>query len=633
MHDDVEGELLSPRYYLTRSGWPLASSSKRKVGASTNLIPSTITHFRGGVIIVSTACSYLLANSISVKSRQDAPSDSSDILSDRNPQSCKMVLLSTYISTGLAGVFSHVAYFKRGEHHLYGVLYIKVFFGTIIAATAALSYARDIAWTIALTTVCRLMGSYLLGLYSSLLVYRIFLHPLHKFPGPFSARISSAWMSTQLKNNNLHIKLLELHRKYGPFVRIGSSDLSVMHPHAIEVVYGSKSRCIKGIYYDLSWPSSSLQLMRDPEQHHARRRVWSGAFSDKLLRGYEQRIRGYRQKLVDRFTEMSDQPINVKKWFNLYSFDVMGDLSFGRGFGSLERKEEHSIIRLLNSSLDFIGLYLPAWAFILIAAIPGLSGGFWEFLDYCGEMLMERLKEKAEVPDISSSFCASLGDRSISEITAEEKNLLYADTRLIVVAGSDTTSGTLSTIFYELLRHPEEIEKLRAELAPFVDKEDPNNEFLHSKIAHLDHLNGVINEALRLYPVVPSGLQRKTPQEGIVVDGVHIPGETHVYCPEYALGRLDSVYARPEEFIPERWYKWPELIRDKTAFAPFSIGPFNCIGRPVALMNLRTTVARLITEFDIRFAPGEDGSQFLNNAKDNFVFYSGDLNMVFSRRD
>jgi tryprostatin B 6-hydroxylase len=49
-------------------------------------------------------------------------------------------------------------------------------------------------------------------------------------------------------------------------------------------------------------------------------------------------------------------------------------------------------------------------------------------------------------------------------------------------------------------------------------------------------------------------------------------------------------------------------------------------------MNLRTTIARLVTEFDIKMAPGEDGSRFLGNAKDNFVFYFGDLDLVFTRR-
>lgn len=61
-------------------------------------------------------------------------------------------------------------------------------------------------------------------------------------------------------------------------------------------------------------------------------------------------------------------------------------------------------------------------------------------------------------------------------------------------------------------------------------------------------------------------------------------------------------------------------------------GPFNCIGRPLALINLRDTVAQLIMEFDVEFAPGEDGSRFLGGAKDNFVFYAGDVDLLFTPR-
>ncbi|KAL4972342.1 cytochrome P450 [Aspergillus desertorum] len=543
--------------------------------------------------------------------------------------------LSTYAAAALTGVLSHIAYFKQGEHHLYGFFYLKLLLTATFTATAFFSYIQGTHWTTALFTVLEILTSYLCGIYTSLLVYRLLLHPMNKFPGPFPARISTIWTSTQLKNNNMHLTLLHYHRKYGPFVRIGSSDLSIAHPDALEPIYGTHSRCIKGANYELSAPATALQLMRDPEEHHARRRVWSGALSDRLLRGYELRIRKYRQKLLDRLSELATkkEPVDVTKWFNLYSFDVMGDLSFGRGFDSLERGEEHWAMRLLMTSNKYVGWNLPTWAFVLMAGIPGATGDFWRFLDFCGERLLERSKNDPEVPDISSSLLVPLKDKTLDDLTPEEKNLLYGDARLIVIAGSDTTAGTLSAIFYELVQHPEHITKLRAELQPhYLENDNPKKtEFLHSKIAHLDHLNGIINEALRLYPAVPSSLQRKTPPEGIVVDGTHIAGDMHVFCPLYTIGRSELAYDHPEKFIPERWYSKPELVRNKGAFAPFSLGHFNCIGRPLALMNLRVTLAQLIMEFDVQFAPGEDGKRFLGDAKDNFVMYFGKLELAFRR--
>ncbi|RDW89798.1 cytochrome P450 [Aspergillus mulundensis] len=485
--------------------------------------------------------------------------------------------LSTLAASALAGVFSHIVYFKQGEHHLYGLFYLKLLLTAIPAATLLLSRTQSTPWTTALPLVLKLLSSYLAGIYTSTLLYRLLFHPLNKFPGPLPARLSSLWTPTQLTNNNMHTTLLNWHKRYGPIVRIGASDLSIAHPDALEIVYGTHTRCTKGPMYDVSYPATALQLLRDPEAHHLRRRVWSGAFSDRLLRGYELRIRKYRRKLLERIEEMAEkgEAVDVTKWFNLYSFDVMGDLSFGQGFESLERGEDHWAMRLLTASADAVGLNLPAWAFILIAAIPGIMGDFWKCLDFCGERLLERSKNDPVIPDVSSSLLAPLKGRDVTNLTPDEKNMLYGDARLIVIAGSDTTAATLSTIFYELVRHPEHITKLRAELEPiYAENDNPSKtEFLHSKIAHLEHLNGVINEALRLHPVVPSSLQRKTPPEGIFVDGVHIPGNMHVWCPLYTIARSELAYAQPHEFIPERWSTKPELIRHKGAFAPFSLGP------------------------------------------------------------
>jgi hypothetical protein len=217
-----------------------------------------------------------------------------------------------------AGIFSHIAYFNRGEHHLQGTFYLKLFLTAILIGTAILHHTQDVPWTLALDILYKHALTYLLGVYASLLSYRVFLHPLRNFPGPFFARVSSIWISTQLKNNNRHIKLLELHQKYGSIVRIGSSDLSICRPSAIEEIYGPKSRCVKGMSYDLTHPNPSLHQMRDAKKHHSRRRIWSGAFSDKLLRGYQQRIRGYQEQLAHQISKSIDneQCINVKKLFS-----------------------------------------------------------------------------------------------------------------------------------------------------------------------------------------------------------------------------------------------------------------------------------------------------------------------------
>ena len=86
---------------------------------------------------------------------------------------------------------------------------------------------------------------------------------------------------------------------------------------------------------------ASLQRTRDKSLHDPRRRVWSGAFGDRNMRDYEKRMVWYRALLVNAIDESKNQPFDVTKWFNLYTFDVMGDLAFGASFGMFETSKEH----------------------------------------------------------------------------------------------------------------------------------------------------------------------------------------------------------------------------------------------------------------------------------------------------
>ena len=79
----------------------------------------------------------------------------------------------------------------------------------------------------AFVTVDTFASLYLAGLYGSLVVYRIFFNPVKSFPGPFLCKITNLGFSARLKNSDAHKKVLKLHRKYGHFVRLGSSDLSI----------------------------------------------------------------------------------------------------------------------------------------------------------------------------------------------------------------------------------------------------------------------------------------------------------------------------------------------------------------------------------------------------------------------
>ncbi|KAF4628189.1 hypothetical protein G7Y89_g9962 [Cudoniella acicularis] len=535
--------------------------------------------------------------------------------------------LSYNLLAAAIGIASHLAYFNRGEHHLYGTLYLQLFILSFTTSLSLLTFLLHEPFTQALAKTASLTTFYLLGLYTSLLLYRIIFHPLNKFPGPFGARISNFWFSAHLKDADAYKKIQKLHKQYGDFLRIGSSDMSIIHPKAVSAIYGLKTKCRKAAWYDLTSPMISLQTARQKDVHDRRRRIWSLAFSDAALRGYEDRIRNYRDQLVFQLDAFGGKPVNVPKWFNLYTFDVMGDLAFGTSFDMLASKEEHWAIKLLGVGIEPLSWMFPVWFFRILVALPKLGDDWWKFIRYCSSKLDERINAKPNIPDVMSTL---LDPYKGQQPPKEDMQMLRGDSQLIVVAGSDTTAVTLTYIIYELLRHPNHISKLRDEVSPYVSL---TGDALHAKIANLDHLNGVIHETLRLHPPVPSALQRLTPPEGIQIGETYIPGNTTVFCPQYVLGRSESVYQNANAFVPERWYLYPEMIKERSAFAPFSAGTYSCIGRPLALLNLRTTLIKLITIFDIAFAPGEDGSTLREKSREHFTMALGDLNVCFVRRE
>lgn len=114
-----------------------------------------------------------------------------------------------------------------------------------------------------------------------------------------------------------------------------------------------------------------------------------------------------------------------------------------------------------------------------------------------------------------------------------------------------------------------QVQKLRAELEPLLRGKSQ----LDSKdVAKAQHLNGVVQEALRLHPAIPSGFPRITPPEGVTISGTFIPGGTTIVIATYAMQHDEANYAMAEQFIPERWYSQPELIKNREAFLTWNVG-------------------------------------------------------------
>jgi len=376
-------------------------------------------------------------------------------------------------------------------------------------------------------------GSFLFGVYGSMLTWRAFLNPLNKFPGPFPARLGNLWFSTHVSKSDAYYKLQALHQKHGKIVRIGSNDLSIIDPTIMEAANGRNSEVMKGWWYDNDYPLSSMHTTRSKILHEKRRRVWAPAFSEKAVRDYETRIGGYTDLLVNKVAARKGQPIDTRLWFNLYSFDAMALLAFGKDYRMLEKGEKHWALDLLDEGMQPLAFFLPGWMFRLLTKIPGAAAGFQKVVKFCVDELSWRVQNAGEADKKGSSDMMSWILKAYQGVDRPDKDpMLRADARLIIVAGSDTTAATFTYLFYHLAKNPEFVEKLREELRPLV-----SGTWSDKDINQAQYLNGCINEALRMHPPVPSGVQRQMPPQGMEVDRRHVPGGTIFYMPQYVMGR------------------------------------------------------------------------------------------------
>lgn len=222
--------------------------------------------------------------------------------------------LTLCLGATVAGVASPLLYFHRGEHHFSAITYLQAFLSTLVASVSAL-YALSGCSSDAIGTTSVVAGSYLAGVYGSLLVYRLFFSPWNKFPGPWQTRISGLWITMYLQTKlGAHHRIEALHEKYGKYVRIAPDTLSISDADLIEKTFEQGSKFRKATWYAQPFPNISMHGTRDRALHDRRRRVWAPGFSDKALREYEPKVRAHNMALLEQVRAREGMPMDVSMW-------------------------------------------------------------------------------------------------------------------------------------------------------------------------------------------------------------------------------------------------------------------------------------------------------------------------------
>ncbi|PQE32686.1 cytochrome p450 protein [Rutstroemia sp. NJR-2017a WRK4] len=466
-----------------------------------------------------------------------------------------------------------------------------------------------------------------------IIFYNIFLHPLRGYPGPKLWAVSNLPMTYWKLRGYLPYKMKELHDKYGSVVRVGPMYLDYNSSIAWEEICGFpkngkgnypkdiKNRTLKGKHTDIFTAAG--------EDHRRLRRAQANAFSDKALASQEPLMKDYTEQFIDGLikhsSQSTDHSVDIGRWYNLATFDLIGDLAFGEPFGCLRTGILHPWIEVIFGMFKIIAFvsearkYPPFGPLLLLFIPKSVRNTLQHHKELATEKVDRRMAIETDRPDFMTYILKqkdAAGGMTLGEI--------HENANILILAGSETTASLLNGLTYFLLQNPTTLKLLTMELR---SRFNSRSEMTINALAACKYFHAVIEEGLRMYPPAPSTMPRLTPSGGTTIEEKYVPGDVSIGINPWSANYSTSNFVEPNSFYPERWLNaeqvaelkqnFPAITQqlrnpddfardDKKARQPFSYGPANCIGKNLAYAEMKALLANLVWTFDLEAGEGVD---------------------------
>lgn len=394
-------------------------------------------------------------------------------------------------------------------------------------------------------------------------------------------------------SGQIPFELLELHRRYGPVVRIAPNELSYNNEEAWRSIYGHRAMEMNkdksgGGYLPDTNGHESIVTAFNKEDHQRMRKAVTHAFSDKALREQAPLLQVYFDLFITKLGEQCDagNVVDLNAFFNWTTFDLMGDLTYAEPFDCLKNGSYHSWVALVFQSVKFFpfgqaALWMGLWGFKDYLT-PGKLAQAKLDADHLAFSKADRRMEKRDLDrkDFFHYIINTNGDKSMS------LGEIHANSVIFIIAGSETTATFLCGCLFYLLSNPRSYHRLVAEVREhFATYESINM----TTVNQLKYLSAVVDESFRIYPPAPFTSPRVVPGKGENLMGSWVPGGTVVGVNQWACNQDEANFYQPGSFLPERWLEAKDhhegdvpaerFANDKPAVVkPFSYGPRNCIG-------------------------------------------------------
>lgn len=391
--------------------------------------------------------------------------------------------------------------------------------------------------------------------------YNVFFHPLRRFPGP------TTWIAMPWVRNLYHIRgqadraVVRLHERLGPVVRVAPDTLSFISAAAWKDIYGTgHAELPKHIYKGTGMEERPNIITAHPRDHHRFRKAMQPAFTNDAISREEPLIMSYVDMLIDNLRRIARSPegekegsystVNMAKWYTMTTFDIFGDLCYGESFKGLETQSEHPWIQ----SMGVLKMLVPLLVFPYVSALlPYLllsakqRGSLTDHQSRSYGLTMKRIANK-DVHPKHDFMTFMLRDRSKDDGLTDHE--LASNSDIIISAGSETTSTALTGVTYFLARNPDALARCQAEVRGRFDREE---DITFQGTSQLPYLLACIDEALRLYPPVPTALIRRTlPGRPMLIDGHLLPEHVRSHSPPPTPPLFSFYTATPYNLLPPK---------------------------------------------------------------------------------
>ena len=326
-------------------------------------------------------------------------------------------------------------------------------------------------------------------------------------------------------------------------------------------------------------------LLLDGAEHKSDRKIMHTAFTRPALRGYTERMNAIAAEEIAHWykpgTTFEAFP-SVKE----LTLTMAARVFFGIELGAETQKLNDAMEALVAASMSRVRLNIPGLEFY-----RGLRARKF-MIDFVGGMIPQR--REGDATDIFSRLC-----RTVTEDGEQfEDQQIIDHMSFLMMAAHDTTTSTLSSMLYELGRHPEWQERARKESLAFGKDDIPFDEMNQFPAISL-----VMKETLRRYPPLP--IIPRIALRDFEFKGYRVPaGSMVVISPLHTHG-LNEWWDKPETFDPERFNEArAEDQRHTHSYIPFGGGQHMCLGLRFAETQVKIVLHHILRRYRFTLEPG-----------------------------